>query len=184
MSLNADFDATTSNRVNISYGFEATYNHVYSRGFNSALQLSGNTVVGLDYPQAMPSRYPSKGSELRSVALYTNWVWNLSPKLTVNAGGRLNFSALNAQWKPIALIDNLLSEVKLNSEALTWTLAGVFKPKPGLHWNLILSSGFKAPNIDDIGKIRENNGFFGTQFVSTTRIRLQFRFWITAVFSQ
>lgn len=158
VSLNADFDATTSNRVNISYGFEATYNHVYSRGFNSALQLSGNTVVGLDYPQAMPSRYPSKGSELRSVALYTNWVWNLSPKLTVNAGGRLNFSALNAQWKPIALIDNLLSEVKLNSEALTWTLAGVFKPKPGLQWNLILSSGFKAPNIDDIGKIRENNG--------------------------
>jgi len=158
LSLNADFDALPAEKINVAYGFEGTYNWVYSRGFSRVLSVQGNQIVGSDWPLAIPSRYPSKGSSMGSLALYANGVWDYTPKLTLNAGLRLTLSSLDAEWKKTALIDPLLTKVTLRSEALTWTLATIYKPKPGWQLNFILSNGFKAPNIDDIGKIRENAG--------------------------
>jgi len=158
LSLNTDFDALLSKTINVAYGFEGTFNTVYSRGFTRTLEVQGNAIVGATVPLAIPSRYPSNGSTLGSLAAYSNLIWDYSPKLTFNAGLRLSFSALDAEWKKMALIDPQLTKVVLNSEALTWTLATVMKPQQGWQLNFILSNGFKAPNIDDIGKIRENAG--------------------------
>jgi len=41
---------------------------------------------------------------------------------------------------------------------VTLTVGYVFKPNQNWQVNGVLSSGFRSPNIDDIGKIREKNG--------------------------
>ena len=110
-------------------------------------------------PLTIPSRYPSDGSQTQTYALYGNWIWKYAPAWTFNLGYRLTKYFLYARWKEMALIDSLLSEVSLEPEALTWTLSVVHKPSKNWQWNLLLSNGFKAPNVDDIGKIRENSGF-------------------------
>ena len=46
----------------------------------------------------------------------------------------------------------------MNSIALTETLGLTYRPKKNIQWSFILSSGFRNPNIDDIGKVREQNG--------------------------
>ncbi|MEC7185924.1 MAG: TonB-dependent receptor, partial [Bacteroidota bacterium] len=51
-----------------------------------------------------------------------------------------------------------LSKVDLNSKALTTTVSMKLRPSKKIQINTVLSSGFRNPNIDDIGKIRENNG--------------------------
>ena len=48
--------------------------------------------------------------------------------------------------------------VELDSEALTYTLAVTYRPNKKLQINSLISSGFRNPNIDDIGKIRESSG--------------------------
>ena len=66
-------------------------------------------------------------------------------------------------WTPNGITEHLIdtglrNNIHLSSEALTWTLAAIHRPSDQMQWNLLVSNGFKAPNIDDIGKIRENNG--------------------------
>ena len=158
LSLNGDFYTQLSPKHQLNYGFEAIYNHVYSRGYSQLLETTGNSISMLGYPTSRPSRYPSDGSHTQTYASYANWIWKYTPKLTFNLGSRFTYYELLARWKDISLVDGLLDEVSLAPNALTWTLATIYKPSEQWQWNVLLSNGFKAPNVDDIGKIRENNG--------------------------
>ena len=159
LSINGDFSTQINKKHHINYGFEGVYNHVYSRGYAQDLITNGNSIAQLGLPLTILSRYPSDGSQTQTYALYGNWIWKYAPAWTFNLGYRLTKYFLYARWKEMALIDSLLSEVSLEPEALTWTLSVVHKPSKNWQWNLLLSNGFKAPNVDDIGKIRENSGF-------------------------
>ena len=158
LSLNGDFDTSFNNGHTVSYGIETTYNHNYSKAYDRILSVDGNNVIGLGTKTAIPTRYPSDGSSYASFASYVNWSWNMSEFFTFNVGTRLTFTKLKASWNDIISVNPQLSKVNLNSEALTTTVSMKLRPSNKIQINTVLSSGFRNPNIDDIGKIRENNG--------------------------
>ncbi len=158
LSLNGDFDKSFNNGHTLSYGLETTYNHNYSKAYDRILSVDGNNVIGLGPKTAIPTRYPSDGSSYASFASYVNWSWNLSEFFTFNVGTRLTFTKLKASWNDVISVNPQLSKVNLNSEALTTTVSMKLRPSNKIQINTVLSSGFRNPNIDDIGKIRENNG--------------------------
>tara|TARA_B100001057_G_scaffold65499_1_gene59221 strand:+ start:3861 stop:6359 length:2499 start_codon:yes stop_codon:yes gene_type:complete len=157
-SLNGDFDTSLDNGHSLSYGLESTYNHNYSKAYNQTLEISGTEVIGLSQKTAIPTRYPSDGSSYISFASYLNWSWNMSEFFTFNVGTRLTFTGLKASWNDVISINPQLSDVKLNTKALTTTVSMKLRPSKKIQINTVLSSGFRNPNIDDMGKIRENNG--------------------------
>ena len=157
-SLNGDFDTSFNNNHSISYGIESTYNYNYSKAYDQIIEIQGNQVTGLGNKFAIPTRYPSDGSSYTSFASYVNWSWNMSEFFTFNIGTRLTFTGLKASWNDIISVNPQLSEVNLNSKALTTTVSIKLRPSKRVQINTVLSSGFRNPNIDDIGKIRENNG--------------------------
>ena len=157
LSINGDFDFNLKN-YSFSYGFEGTYNYIYSIGYSQKLLLNQNKIIDLDIRLPITSRYPSAGSSYKSIAAYINWIWDIEDDLTLSAGMRLTKTLLNAKWKEINNINSLLSNVNLNSIALTETLGLTYRPKKNIQWSFIISSGFRNPNIDDIGKVREQNG--------------------------
>ena len=157
-SLNGDFDTSLDNGHSLSYGLESTYNHNYSKAYNQTLEISGSEVIGLSPKSAIPTRYPSDGSSYISLASYLNWSWNMSEFFTFNVGTRLTFTGLKASWNDVISINPQLSDVKLNTKALTTTISMKLRPSKRIQINTVLSSGFRNPNIDDMGKIRENNG--------------------------
>jgi hemoglobin/transferrin/lactoferrin receptor protein len=122
------------------------------------LILQQNEIKGYSPILPIPTRYPSKGSFYGSYAAYVNWIWDLSSRLTFNAGIRITNTHLYGEWKEYYNINALLSYVKLDAEALTETLALTFRPNKKTQWNAIISNGFRNPNIDDVGKIRESKG--------------------------
>ena len=158
LSLNGDFDTSFNNGHTLSYGLETTYNHNYSKAYDRILSVDGNNVIGLGSKTAIPTRYPSDGSSYASFASYVNWSWNMSEFFTFNVGTRLTFTKLKASWNDVISVNPQLSKVNLNSEALTTTVSMKLRPSNKIQINTVLSSGFRNPNIDDIGKIRENNG--------------------------
>ena len=158
LSLNGDFDKSFNNGHTLSYGLETTYNHNYSKAYDRILSVDGNNVIGLGTKTAIPTRYPSDGSSYASFASYVNWSWNMSEFFTFNVGTRLTFTKLKASWNDVISVNPQLSKVNLNSEALTTTVSMKLRPSNKIQINTVLSSGFRNPNIDDIGKIRENNG--------------------------
>ena len=158
LSLNGDFDTSFNNGHTVSYGIETTYNHNYSKAYDRVLDIDGNNIVGVSKKFAIPTRYPSDGSSYASFASYVNWSWNMSEFFTFNIGTRLTFTKLKASWNDVISVNPQLSKVNLNSEALTTTVSMKLRPSNKIQINTVLSSGFRNPNIDDIGKIRENNG--------------------------
>ena len=157
-SLNGDFEFELNQKHSFSYGFEGTFNKVKSFAFGKELVIRQNEVIELKPSTPFPTRYPSKGSSYDSFASFVNWIWDVNTELTVNYGLRFTNTNLEAKWKENYNINALLEEVNLGALALTQTLALTYRPAEKIQWNLILSNGFRNPNIDDVGKIRENNG--------------------------
>ncbi|NBS18823.1 MAG: TonB-dependent receptor [Flavobacteriia bacterium] len=157
-SLNADFFGKLSKNHSFSYGLEWTHNQVQSQGFSVDLVLDLEDIIGFTNRQNIPSRYPSEGSCTSSYAAYINWIYDQNERFTLNGGLRYTGSNVSARWNDSALVDKILSTVDLQSDALTYTLAMTYRPNQKWQINSLISSGFRNPNIDDIGKIRESNG--------------------------
>lgn len=157
-SLNADFFANLREKRNLSYGFEFTHNSVVSTAFSQDLVLSGSSIIGLENKQAIPTRYPSDGSSYTTAAAYSSYRQDVSKNSTFNSGVRYTFTKLKAAWNEEALVDSNLSEVSSSNSSFTATLGYTFRPTELWQLNTVLSSGFRSPNIDDIGKIREQSG--------------------------
>lgn len=158
LSLNSDFEFKLNEKHSFSYGFEGVYNEISSFAFKNDLILEQNLIIGLSPILPIPTRYPSNGSSYGTLAAYTNWIWDYSQKLTINAGLRITNTFLRGKWKEYNNVNALLSSVDLKNEALTGTLAITYRPTKKTQFNVILSNGFRSPNIDDVGKIRENKG--------------------------
>lgn len=145
-------------RSSFSYGFEIVKNKIKSTAFSQSLQVEQNRIIGLGEKQLIPTRYPSDGSSYLSAALYGNLRLTLNAKTSLSMGGRFTNTQLEAQWNEQALIDSSLGRVMNKNSAFTGSVSLAYRPSKAWKFNLLLSSGFRSPNIDDLGKIREDNG--------------------------
>jgi len=159
-SLNGDFFVPlTKDETRIfSYGAELTYNNVDSEAKGKTLAIYNNTVIGFSDEFTIQSRYPEGGSTYTSAAAYINYRQDISKKSTLNTGLRFVSTHLTAKWIDTTFITLPDMDIELNNSAVTATVGYIFKPTINWQLNCIVSSGFRSPNIDDIGKIREQNG--------------------------
>ena len=159
-SLNGDFSVplNKSKDRNLSYGFELTHNDIGSEAVGKKLALSGNEITGFTGDFVIQSRYPDGGSNYSSAALYTNYRQNLNNKSTLNTGIRYTATFLKALWIDDTFITLPDMDIYSNNKAVSATVGYVYKPIVNWQINTLVSSGFRSPNIDDIGKIRYKNG--------------------------
>jgi len=158
-SLNADFNTRFSPDRIFSYGLEATYNDVNSVAYSKILIVDGNDIVGYEEGPPVPTRYPDGGSTYSSFAAYGNYKYTLNSKSSFNAGLRFTQTYVSVIWNDntfITLPYNV-NELAMANFAFTGDLSYIYSPN-NWKFNFILSSGFRSPNVDDIGKIREKNG--------------------------
>jgi len=159
-SLNGDFFVPLTkgdNRI-LSYGFETTYNKVNSNAYGKTLDVYNTTIVGFTDDYTVQSRYPDGGSSYTSLATYVNYRQDINKKTTLNTGARIVSTNLNATWIDDTFITLPDFDISLNNAAVTATLGFAYKPSENWQLNSVISSGFRSPNIDDVGKIREKSG--------------------------
>ena len=159
-SLNGDFSVDLSKNRTLSYGIELVYNDVSSSSYGDFLEIdeSSNMITGVLGNFAVQSRYPDGGSSYFTQALYAEYRQDLNAKNTLNTGVRFTSTQLKAHWVDDTFISLPDEAIYLNNAALTATIGHVYKPTKSVKISAVLSSGFRSPNIDDIGKIREKNG--------------------------
>jgi len=159
-SVNGDFTVplTTRKNRNFSYGFEVAYNDVTSVSEGKKIRVSGDKVTGFLGDFKVQSRFPDGGSSYTSTALYTDYRQDINKKATLNTGVRLTNTRLSAVWKDQTFIVLPKTNIFLKNTALTATIGYVYKPNINWQINSVVSSGFRSPNIDDVGKVREKNG--------------------------
>ncbi len=141
-STNLDFEKEFFGSK-LFYGLEYVLNQVNSEGKETNV-ITGNRVPG-------SSRYPDD-SRWQSMAAYGSFFWKLSPDLSITTGARYNHVLLNASFEE-EMYDFPFSDADINTGALTGSAGLNWQQNEILGWQLNLSSAFRAPNIDDVGKI-------------------------------
>jgi hemoglobin/transferrin/lactoferrin receptor protein len=142
-SFNLDLDKTLTNNSSLFYGFEAVYNKVHSNA------RQRNIVTGSKVDA--PSRYPDN-SDYSSFALYGNYKNNLTNKVTFQAGMRYSHILIHAPFDT-TFYKFPFTEIDINTGAINGSLGLVYRPKESWQFNINASTGFRAPNIDDVGKV-------------------------------
>ena len=141
---NFNLDAVKSiGKFKISYGTEWTYNKVESRAY--ALNIITNTE------SLIQTRYPS-GSTMQSLAFYIQSGLSLSDRLNLSGGLRYTQTSIDA---PISneFIQLPFSEISLSTPNVSGSLGLSYIPSTDLYMYANISSGFRSPNIDDVGKV-------------------------------
>ena len=159
-SINGDFSiplTPTEDRI-LSYGLEFTYNDVTSTAQGKTLAVNGNEIIGFSDTFKVQTRYPDGGSTYTTAAAYIDYRQDISKKSTLNTGIRFTDTRLTAKWIDDTFITLPDNDISLNNSAITATLGYIYKPSTAWQLNAVLSSGFRSPNIDDIGKVREKGG--------------------------
>ena len=141
-SANLDFEKGIGNHK-LHYGLEYVINKVGSKGSEENIN---NKEERLGVP-----RYPD-GSTWESMAAYGSFKWKLSPALALQTGARYNLILLDASFDQ-SLYDFPFQEADIQTGSLTGSAGLSWQQNKLLNWKLNLSTAFRAPNIDDIGKI-------------------------------
>ncbi len=141
-SGNLDFEKGLG-RNKLFYGTEYILNFIGSEG--SGRNINSNTVI------PSPTRYPD-GSSWQSLAAYAGYQWELSQTVNMQFGGRYNAIILSADFEN-AYYDLPFSNANINTGALTGSAGVNWRPNEIITWKANLSTAFRAPNIDDVGKI-------------------------------
>ena len=120
------------------------------------LELTNNNIISTA-TEGTQTRYPSGGSRLSTAALYGSYkkevneyfVWNVGARYS-QVFGEMSFN----ETDPVFVTDY----IKFNNGALTGNVNLIYKPTNTWKFDWVVSSGFRAPNIDDCGKVFVKRG--------------------------
>lgn len=157
-SLNADFEMPKTRKLSVVYGFELVGNKIKSDAFRERLSVIGNTITQTQFVGRFPSRYPNNGSSYFVSAAYSNLRVDFNTKSSVSLGARYTSTKVKASWINEQYLKSRNLDFKTKNNALTGSISSSYRPNKNVKLNILFSTGFRSPNIDDIGKIRENRG--------------------------
>lgn len=145
LSFNLDLENELNPKTQLFYGLEYVYNKIGSKGENVNIETY-QTIDAL-------SRYPN-GSDWQSIAAYTSLKYKPNPKFIFQTGLRFNQIIANADFTENNVFLNLpFNKAKIDAGAFTGTAGISWIPNETMTWKFNASSAFRAPNMDDIGKV-------------------------------
>jgi hemoglobin/transferrin/lactoferrin receptor protein len=137
LTANIDLERELDEKNILFYGVEWFHNNVDSKAQSSNI-ISGET-------RALTPRYPEGGSRYSGLAGYFSHKWRPNAKLALTSGVRYNRTWLESQY--------IMEEIESNHGAINGSVGIAWLPTSSWQINGMISSGFRAPNVDDVSKI-------------------------------
>lgn len=141
---NIDFHKEIDSLRNFQYGIEANYNNVASDAFVFNVLDSTRGYAA--------TRYPDGGSTMQFYAGYLSYKWTLSPYALLNSGVRYSWVKSKADFFDTSTYKLPYSSLHNVSSAFNGSVGLVLGVEKA-QLKAMLSTGFRAPNIDDLGKV-------------------------------
>ena len=148
-SVNADFSKSIGEKLTANYGLEYYFNDVTSTA-NSENILTGTQ-------SALDTRYANGGSTMTGTAAYGTAILKATRKITLNAGLRYSLVNLTALFIDNSFFNFPFSDVKQSNRNLNGSIGIIAAPNKKWRLTAIVSTGFRAPNVDDLSKVFESN---------------------------
>ncbi|MEI8224443.1 MAG: TonB-dependent receptor [Bacteroidota bacterium] len=146
LSLNLDFDKKINKEKElVYYGLELVNNRIKSVAQTRTLIANNIAPAG--------SRYPNGDNKYNSFSLYAGYKNNLSDMISLNTGIRYNHVRLYSTIADNSFYNFPFTTISISNGAITGAAGIVFRVKEKMQVNLNTSTGFRAPNLDDAGKV-------------------------------
>lgn len=162
-SGNIDLNKQIGEKNTLIYGFEIVQNDVKSQGIDE--DISTNLKV------EGPTRYPQ--SKWASYAVYLTDLYKISKKFNLETGIRYNQYKLDAEFDT-TFYPFPYTTAKMNNGALTGSLGLVYKPTEKMAISTNFSTGFRSPNVDDMGKVFDSAP--GIVVVPNTNLKAEYAY--------
>lgn len=150
--LTVDLAKQWADRWQLHYGVESSYNTVASAATTTFLRS------GIVSPAPL-TRYPSGGSTTTALAAYAYGKYAFK-KLDLQAGMRYSHYGVSLSYlrtDEIPWPEDFYNGVESSTDALSWSLGGQLDMGRGWRAKAQVATAFRAPNVDDLAKIRINN---------------------------
>ncbi len=141
-SLNLDLSKKIGARHNLFYGLESVLNTVTSEGVDL------NIVTGIEAPGA--ARYPQ--AEWFSHGVYLTDKFDVSKSFTLQVGVRYSINSMSAVFDT-TFYKFPFTTAEPKSKQTTGSFGWVWHPNKKTAVSMNLSTGYRAPNVDDLGKV-------------------------------
>ncbi len=144
IGVNADLLHKNKNG-DVHFGVESYYNIVKSTAYRTNIATLAKSAI--------TTRYSDGPTNMAYQSIYLQQTKLLDKHWVINDGIRLNLVQLNAQFKDTALMHFPFTEAKQANAAFTGNLGIAYNGENGYRTSFGLSSGFRAPNVDDLTKV-------------------------------
>lgn len=141
-SINIDLKKSLSRKNNLFYGVELVWNNVKSAGIDENIATGERADGPSRYPQALWSSY----------AAYMNNHHKFNEKLTLEAGLRYNYYLMDCEFST-EFFPFPFTNAGISNGSPTGSIGLVYHPFQQSVFSTNFSTGFRAPNVDDIGKV-------------------------------
>ncbi|MBC6490950.1 TonB-dependent receptor plug domain-containing protein [Flavihumibacter stibioxidans] len=146
-ALSFNWDASkTLGKAQLFWGAEYVHNKIGSKGWQTDIQ-NGTAAPAV-------SRYPDNSSWFSS-GIYGSYKINFRPDWTFSSGIRYSYNGLDADFDK-TYIPFPYESANLRDGAVTFNAGMVHRPTDNWQLNGNISTGYRMPNIDDIGKLFES----------------------------
>ncbi len=106
----------------------------------------------------LDTRYPDGQNRMNNYGIYAQHIYKFrNGKWVLNDGLRFQYVTLSSNVIDNSFFNLPVTSVRQNNVAVTGNLGLVFNPNEGSRFSAGLSSGFRAPNIDDLSKVFESS---------------------------
>lgn len=140
-----DARKSVGSKSTLQYGAETYFDVVRSMAYER------NTIS--NDRRDIATRYPDGGAGRNSLGIYSKYLWQPKKQLDVRLGIRYNLIALSASIEDTTFYTFPIEELKTINHAFSGTFGTAWHPIKWMSFRGALSSGFRAPNIDDISKV-------------------------------
>ena len=141
-SLNWDMEKEIGRHTDFFYGYESVLNRVSSNAYRE-FDDGSTTIINPRYPD---------GAIWQTHGVYANIKHYLNEKWIVNGGLRLAMFGANVQFDT-TLFPYPVTETDLFKVSPSGGAGIVYRPSRRTKWYFNATTGFRAPNIDDLGKV-------------------------------
>ncbi len=147
--LNADLLKKTGEKTVLNYGAEWYFNDVRSTARRENI-LTGQRSYAT-------TRYPDGGSTMNLAGVYGRLKWQASSRLLLIPAVRFSYVGLQASTND-PLFSSFFTNVRQSNAAVNGQVGGVLNLANNWRITSAVSTGFRAPNVDDLGKTFESAG--------------------------
>ncbi|MDD4214180.1 MAG: TonB-dependent receptor [Bacteroidales bacterium] len=145
-SINLDFDKKINDKITLYYGYEFVHNTIQSVA--SLTHVESKEVV------PTVTRYPD-GSSWQSNGVYLTAKYKVHKKWLITGGIRYNHFLIKADFDT-TFFPFPFTDTRMSSGSISGSLGCVFTPTEDWQIYLNAANGFRAPNVDDMGKVFES----------------------------